>query len=70
MSLFKIRKANGLTQRQVAFQVGITERTYCRWESGVGKPHFEALQKLKEVLGAEVEEALMENKSKQEEQAP
>lgn len=28
------RKANGITQRQVAEALGVTERTVARWEAG------------------------------------
>lgn len=28
------RKANGITQREVATAIGVTERTVARWEAG------------------------------------
>jgi len=34
MSIREIRGAAGKTQREVAAAVGVTERTYVRWEQG------------------------------------
>jgi len=45
----KARKAKGLTLEQAAEQIGVTWRTYCRWEAGDSVPNsrlvLEALER-------------------------
>ena len=41
------RKAQNLTQRQVAQSIGVTERTYQSWELGENIPHLDPLRMLR-----------------------
>lgn len=52
------RNALGLTQKQVAQQLHISDRTVSRWERGVGFPDLSLLEPLAEVLGLSVLELL------------
>lgn len=45
-----IRIKRGLTQKQVAKEIGIGVRQYQRIEAGVGKPSYEALCKLEDLF--------------------
>jgi transcriptional regulator with XRE-family HTH domain len=40
LTLAKLRKRAGLTQRQVADALGITNKTVSEWERGIGEPHL------------------------------
>lgn len=44
--LKELRKAKGVTQKQVALAMGVTERNYQRFEYGESKPNYENLLKL------------------------
>lgn len=45
-NLNTLRKAKGLTQKQLADYVGVDQRTVSAWENGVCEPSFDALLKL------------------------
>jgi len=45
------REAAGLTRRQVADELLITESTLYRWESGRGTPHEVFRRRLWEIVG-------------------
>ena len=49
------RLAAGLTQEQMARQVGVTLRVVQRWSSGEGEPSAESLARICSVLGRPVE---------------
>jgi transcriptional regulator with XRE-family HTH domain len=52
----KSRRQNiGLTQKQLAKLVGVTDVTVSRWESGQREPIWSDFVKLCEVLGMELE---------------
>ena len=54
-SCIKSRRQNiGLTQKQLAELVGVTDVTICRWESGQREPIWSDFVKLCEVLGMEL----------------
>lgn len=44
--LKELRTAKGLTQKQVAQAIGVTERNYQRFEHGDGKPNYDNLLEL------------------------
>ena len=44
--LKEFREKKGLTMKQVALKIGVTESCYCLWENGSRKPSFETLVKL------------------------
>lgn len=52
------RGALGLTQKQLASQLHISERTVSRWERGVGFPDLSLLEPLADALGLSVIELL------------
>ena len=46
-----LRKARGLTQKQVADRLGILPKTVSKWETGHGFPDVSTLSDLAGVLG-------------------
>lgn len=60
LTLAKLRKRAGLTQRKVADALGITNKTVSEWERGIGEPHLTIAetQRLMEVLQCTFEELL------------
>lgn len=55
------RKSRGLTQAELAEQLGLSEMTVRRWESGQRSPRMEEIQKLAVVLGVPVTELLSDS---------
>ena len=53
-----LRKQKGLTQSQLAEQVGVTDKAVSRWETGKGFPDISLLQPLADALGTSVTELL------------
>lgn len=51
--LAEIRKSKGLTQAQLAEQMGVEQPTYQRWEKGKREPNFEQLFHMAKILGVE-----------------
>lgn len=49
--LKEARKAAGLTQKQVAIELGITESTYCGYETGKREPDALKISRIAKVLG-------------------
>ena len=47
----RLRKANGLTQKQVADKIGVVPKTVSKWETGGGFPDVSLVSDLAEVLG-------------------
>jgi transcriptional regulator with XRE-family HTH domain len=60
LTLAKLRKRAGLTQRQVADALGITNKTVSEWERGIGEPHLtiSETQRLMDVMQCTFEELL------------
>lgn len=46
----KARLQSGLTQKQVAEQLGVAQAQYARWESGGRNPKDETVEKLAEIF--------------------
>lgn len=44
------RKAAGLTQRQLAQQLGVTNTSISNWEKGLSRPDADMIQKLCQIL--------------------
>ena len=62
--LKKLRKEKGLTQKQVAKELGFTDRAYASYEQGNIRPRKrETYDKLAEVLGCDVNYLLVEDSS-------
>lgn len=53
-----IRKDKGLTQKQLAEKVGVTDKAISKWETGKGLPEISLLMPLCEALGVNVNELL------------
>ena len=49
--LCDLRKAKGMTQKQVADKLGIVPKTVSKWETGHGFPDVSTLSALAEILG-------------------
>ena len=49
--LCDLRKAKGLTQKQVADKLGIVPKTVSKWETGHGFPNVSTVSALSEILG-------------------
>ncbi len=60
LTLAKLRKRAGLTQRQVADGLGITNKTVSEWERGIGEPHLtiSETKRLMDILQCTFEELL------------
>ena len=52
--ILQLRKEKGLTQKQVADRLHITNKTISKWECGLGCPDASLWEKLAEVLGADI----------------
>jgi transcriptional regulator with XRE-family HTH domain len=52
MKIARIKR--GLTQREVADAVGVTQATYSRMENGVTRPDYNVLVKISKVLDVSV----------------
>ncbi|MDO4333577.1 MAG: helix-turn-helix transcriptional regulator [Eubacteriales bacterium] len=56
------RRINGLTQEQLANQLGICSRSVIALERGTGNPRLDILQKITRNLGISLDSLLMEQK--------
>ncbi len=56
--LAQLRKERGLTQEQLAQELGTTNKTISRWETGTYLPPVEMLQLLSEMYGLTINELL------------
>ena len=54
----KIRKENGLTQKQLADKIGVSNAAISKWENAKGFPDVSLLEPLAEALGISVSEIL------------
>ena len=62
-----LRKEKGLTQKALAEQIGISDKTVSKWETGNGMPDIAYLSPLCEVLDINVNELLSGEKLPSEE---
>lgn len=56
----RVRKARGLTQKDVAEKLGIATHSYTRYECGVRRPNIYMLLKIADILGVKASELLDE----------
>lgn len=61
-----LRKEKGMTQLELANQLGVTDKAVSKWERDLSCPDVHSLPKLAQVLGVSVDE-LMRSKIKPEE---
>lgn len=52
--IFQLRTEKGLTQKQVADQLNISNKTISKWECGLGCPDVSLWEELANVLGADI----------------
>lgn len=52
--ILRLRKERGMTQKQLAQQLHITDKAVSKWERGLGCPDVSLLAKLSQVLGADL----------------
>ena len=64
-----LRKEKGLTQLELARQMGVTDKAVSKWERNLSFPDVASLPKLAEVLGTSVDELLEVKTAGQEEPA-
>lgn len=55
MRLKEMRKASGLTQREVATYVGVNQNTYSYWENGKTKIDSESIAKLAKLFNVSID---------------
>lgn len=65
-----LRKERGLTQLELARQMGVTDKAVSKWERDLSFPDVASLPKLAEVLGTSVDELLEVKTATQEEPEP
>jgi transcriptional regulator with XRE-family HTH domain len=56
--IFRLRKEKGLTQKQLADRMNISDRTISKWERGYGCPDITLLSELSSLLGVNIENML------------
>ena len=64
-----LRKERGMTQLELARQMGVTDKAVSKWERNLSFPDVASLPKLAEVLGTSVDELLEVKTAAQEEPA-
>ena len=64
-----LRKERGLTQLELAQQMGVTDKAVSKWERNLSFPDVASLPKLAEVLGTSVDELLEVKTAAEEEPA-
>ncbi len=65
-----LRKAKGMTQLELARQMGVTDKAVSKWERDLSFPDVASLPKLAETLGTSVDELLEVKTTAQEKPAP
>lgn len=53
-----LRKEKGMTQKDIADKLGITDKAVSKWERDVAFPDTATIPKLAEILGVSVEELM------------
>ena len=53
-----LRKARGLTQKELAAMLSVSDKTVSRWETGDGTPELALIPVLAEIFGVTCDELL------------
>ena len=53
--LKELRVEKGLTQRDIAYEVGLTPNSICEWEKGRSEPSSDALKKLAKIFECSID---------------
>ena len=56
--LYSLRKNAGISQSQLADQLGVTNKAISKWETGKSKPTTDTLRKMAALFGLSVDELL------------
>lgn len=59
--LVQLRKIRGLTQQQIADEIGVNRGSYSNWEKGKREPNFEKLSMLACIFDVSIDYLLSEN---------
>ena len=54
----ELRKEKGLTQKELADKIGVTDRAISKWENGRGMPDISLLRKISEIFDISINELL------------
>ncbi|WP_099206101.1 helix-turn-helix domain-containing protein [Scatolibacter rhodanostii] len=57
--IFKLRKERHMTQKQLAHQLNISDKTISKWECGLGCPDVSLLPQLSQALQVNIEKILL-----------
>jgi Predicted transcriptional regulators len=57
--IYTLRKEQGLTQKQLADRMNISDKAVSKWERGFGCPDVSLLSELSEILGVDLEKLLL-----------
>lgn len=57
--IFDLRKEKGMTQRQLAEAMNISDKTISKWERGLGCPDITLLHELSDILKVNIEKILL-----------
>jgi len=60
--LYELRKKAGLSQTELAWQLGVTNKAVSKWENGKAKPSTETIRKLSSLFGVSVDSLLEKKK--------
>ena len=55
-NLIRLRKQKGLSQEELAYQLGISRQSVSKWESGTSVPELERLVEISELYGVSLDE--------------
>ncbi len=61
----EIRKEKGMTQQDLANEMGVTDKAVSKWERDLSCPDISSFARLSEVLGVSLEELMQSNKQQQ-----
>jgi len=56
--ILQLRKEKGMTQKQLADQMNISDKTISKWERGLGCPDVSLLSELSAILGVHIDKLL------------
>ena len=59
----ELRKQRGMTQLELAEQMGVTDKAVSKWERGLSCPDINSIPKLAEILGVSVEDLMQSKKT-------
>lgn len=57
--IYSLRKEKGMTQKEIADLMNISDKTISKWERGLGCPDVSLLSALSNILGVNIEEILL-----------